>query len=92
MSYSKLEVRYTTDGINTRASVNTRQGEKHKTITLSKKVQEYGDRYGYSSISVGYSYDHIILRGGGEVLFDQDINGTNNNEYIRSIVSYEWQY
>lgn len=92
MSYTKLEVRYTTDGTNTLASVKTRQGEKHKTIYLPKRVQEYGDSHGYASLDISYSLDHLIIRGGGEVLFDQDINGTNNNEYIRSIVSYEWQY
>lgn len=92
MSYSKLEIRYTTDGLNTKASVNTRTGEKHRTIGLSKKVQEYGDRYGYENIVIDYSGDHVILKGGGETLMDQDINGANNNEYICSIVSHEWQY
>lgn len=92
MSYTKLEIRYTTDGINTSASVKTRQGEKHRTIALPKKVQEYGDRYGYSSLRLEYSLDHLIIKGGSEVLMDLDINGTNNNEYIRSIVSYEWLY
>lgn len=92
MSYSKLKVRYTTDGINTRASVNTRQGEKHKTITLPKKVQEYGDRYGYSSLDITYSYDHLIIKHGSTELMNIDINDTDNNEYIRSIVSYEWSY
>lgn len=92
MSYSKLEVHYTTDGLNTSASVNTRAAGtvKKKTITLPKKVQEYGDSHGYSSISISYSLDHIILKGGYETLMDLDINGTNNNEYIRSIVSTEW--
>ena len=90
MSYTKLEIRYTTDGINTQASVNTRQGEKHRAISLPKKVQEYGDRYGYSSLTVTYSLDHLIIKYGSTVLMDTDINGTNNNEYIRSIVSYEW--
>lgn len=92
MSYTKLEIRYTTDGINTQASVNTRDGEKHRTLALPKKVQEYGDRYGYSSLTVTYSLDHLIIKYGSTVLMDTDINGTNNNEYIRSIVSYEWQY
>lgn len=92
MSYSKIEVRYTTDGINTKDSVKTRQGEKHKSLPLPKKVQEYGDRYGYSSLNITYHQDHLIISGGGETLMDVDINGTNNNEYIRSIVSYEWQY
>lgn len=90
MSYTKLEIRYTTDGVNTQACVNTRQGEKHRTISLPKKVQEYGDRYGYSSLTVTYSLDHLIIRYDNTVLMDTDINGSNNNEYIRSIVSYEW--
>ena len=90
MSYTKLEILYITDGINTQASVNTRQGEKHRTISLPKKVQEYGDRYGYSSLTVTYNLDHLIIKYGSTVLMDTDINGTNNNEYIRSIVSYEW--
>lgn len=91
MSYTKLSVRYTTDGLNTENYwVKTRQGEKHRTIALPKKVQEYGDAHGYSSLRLDYSRDHLLIKGGGEVLMDLDINGTNNNEYIRSIVSYEW--
>lgn len=90
MSYSKLKITYYTDGVNTNASVNTRQGNKHRTLALPQKVQEYGDKYGYSRITIDYRMDHLILKGGGEVLMDIDINGTNNNEYIRGIVSYEW--
>lgn len=90
MSYTKLELRYTTDGVNTQASVNTRDGEKHRTITLPQKVQNYGDRYGYDSLSIEYNQDHLIIKYGDTILMDQDINGTNNNEYIREIVSYEW--
>ena len=90
MSYSKLKITYYTDGLNTNASVNTRQGNKHRTLALPQKVQEYGDKYGYSRITFDYSLDHLILKGGSEVLMDIDINGTNNNEYIRGIVSYEW--
>ena len=90
MSKTKLKIVYTTDGLNTKASVNTRQGDKYRTIALPKKVQEYGDEHSYSSLSLDYSGDHLIIRGGGETLMDLDINGTNNNEYIRSIVSYEW--
>jgi hypothetical protein len=91
MSYTKLEIRYTTDGINTQASVNTRDGEKHRTLALPKKVQEYGDKYGYSSLTISYDCDHLIIKYGSTVLMDTDINGTNNNEYIRRIVSYEWK-
>ncbi len=90
MSYTKLEVHYTTDGINTLKSVNTRTGEKVKTLSLPNKVTEYGDKHGYSSIEITYHLDHVILKGGGEVLMDKDINKTYNNEYIRSIVSTKW--
>ena len=90
MSYTKLDVRYVTDGLNTLANVNTRQGEKHRIITLPQKVQKYGDRYGYDSLSIEYNQDHLIIKYGDTILLDQDINGTNNNEYIRESVSYEW--
>lgn len=92
MSKTKLEIEYTTDGLNTLASVKTRQGTKHRTISLPKKVQEYGDANGYSSLHLEYSQDHLMIRAGyyGEILMDLDINGTHNNEYIRTIVSYEW--
>jgi hypothetical protein len=49
MSYSKLEIRYLTDGCNSQANVNTREGEKHRTLALPKKVQEYGNEHGYSA-------------------------------------------
>jgi len=92
MSYSKLEVRYRGDGINTHEAKNTRQDVvKKKTIILPKRVQEYGDRYGYGSIRVSCKLDHIILSGGGSVLFDQDINAASD-EYIRSIEGYSWLY
>lgn len=90
MSYSKIDIHYTTDGVNTLKNVNTRTGVKHKVISLPEKVQKYGDRYGYSALTITYAHDHVIIKGGSEVLLDRDINGTNNNEYIRSIVSYEW--
>ena len=90
MSKTKLKIVYTADGLNTKASVNTRRGEKHRTIALPKKVQEYGDKYGYCVLSLDYNKDHLIIRSCSETLMDLDINGTNNNEYITSIVSYEW--
>lgn len=90
MSYSKLVVHYTTDGFFTIAA-GTAGKVKKKTITLPKKVQEYGDSHGYSSISISYRLDHIILEGGNETLMDLDIiNGTNYLESITSIVSTEW--
>lgn len=90
MSYSKIDIHYTTDGVNTLKNVNTRTGVKHKVISLPDKVQNYGDRHGYSALTETYNGDHVIIKGGSEVLLDRDINGTNNNEYICSIVSYEW--
>ena len=90
MSKTKLKIVYKTDGVNTKASVNTRQGDKHRTIALPKKVQEYGDKNGYSSLSLDYNNDHLIICGGGDTLMDLDINGTNNDEWIRGIISYEW--
>ena len=91
MSYSKLEVRFIGDGLRMDGH-NARGGEKKRVITLPKKVIEYGDRHGYSSLYVTYDCDHLIIKGGryGEVLFDRDINGEDNREYIRDIVSYEW--
>jgi hypothetical protein len=90
MSYTKIQVRYYGDGLNTRQSVNTRKGiEKKVTITLPKRVIEYGDKHGYYSMRVDFCSDHIIITGGGETLLDKDING-GSNEYIERIVGYEW--
>lgn len=90
MSYSKIQVNYYGDGINSQQAVTTRQGVvKKATITLSNKVKEYGDKYGYDSIVVDFSLDHIILKGGGSVLLDKDINGASN-EFIKKIESYHW--
>ena len=90
MSYSKIQVNYYGDGVNSQQAVNTRQGVvKKATITLSNKVKEYGDKYGYDSIVVDFSLDHIILKGGGSILLDKDINGSSN-EYIKRIESYCW--
>lgn len=89
MSYTKLEIRYIGDGINT-AVLNSRAGEKHRVINVPKKVQEYGDRYGYESLTVSFWTDHIIIKHGSTTLMDKDFNGTDNNEFIRSLLSYEW--
>ena len=89
MSKTKLKIVYVTDGVNTKSFVNTRQGYKYRTIALPKKVQEYGDKNGYDSMSLDHCGDHLIIRGDYE-LMDLDINGTNNNEHIIAIVSYEW--
>ncbi len=89
MSYSKIQVRYYGDGIACTGR-NTRQDvEKKVTITLPKRVIEYGDKYGYSNMRVSCSLDHIIIKGGGETLLDKDING-GSSEYITRIVDYEW--
>ena len=92
MSYTKIQVRYYGDGIACNGR-NTRQGvEKKVTITLPKRVIEYGDKHGYSRMVVDYrryNRDHIIIKGGGETLLDKDING-GSNEYIERIVGYEW--
>ena len=90
MSYSKLKIRYLTDGCNTQADVKTRDGEKYRTLTLPKKVQEYGNKHGYEAIQFDFSGDHLILKGDDEVLMNMDINDNNNNEYITKIVSYTW--
>ncbi len=89
MSYSKLEVRFIGDGAPCNGT-KARDGEKKRVISLPKRVQEYGDRYGYSSLTVTYNRDHLIIKGGGEVLFDRDINGDANIEYITRIVDYTW--
>ena len=92
MSYTKIRVRYYGDGINSNQSVNTRQGVVKKvTITLPKRVIEYGDKHGYSYMHVTHNEDHIIIRACGETLLDQDING-GSNEWIKRIVDYEWLY
>ena len=91
MSKTKLKIVYTADGLNTKVYTNnTRQGEKYRTIALPKKVQEYGDKYGYSSLSLRYYCDRLAICCGDDRLMDLDINGTNNNEWITNIVSYEW--
>lgn len=87
-NYSKIQIRYYGDGVNFYS--NARQGMlKTVTITLPKRVIEYGDKYGYSSMRVDYHADHIIITGGGETLLNKDING-GSNEYITSIAGYEW--
>ena len=89
MSYTKIQVRYYGDGISLDGR-NTRQNvEKKVTIPLPKRVIEYGDRYGYNTMSVSKSEDHVIIRGGGVVLLDKDING-NSREFISCIVGYDW--
>ena len=90
MGYTKLEIRYIGDGVNSKTDSTMRDAIRKKTLNLAKKVQEYGDKYGYDTIEFLFNGDRITLKGGDEVLQDQDINGTNNNEYIVSIEGYEW--
>jgi hypothetical protein len=62
---------------------------KKVTLPLTNRVKEYGDEFGYDTIEVGFNGDHLILTGGGKVLLDNDING-ESNEYIESIVEWQW--
>lgn len=89
MSNSKIRIYYQGDGCDGRAT-NCSQLEKKATITLSKMVKEYGDKYGYDKIKISYSGDHLILRGEkSEILMDSDINGSSI-EYITKLTRWEW--
>ena len=89
MSYSRIRVYYYGDGLSCDGTA-TRQGvEKKITLDLPKRVIAYGDAHGYSSLSVDYSRDHIIIRGGYTTLMDTDFNGSSS-EYIKRITRYEW--
>jgi len=89
MSYTKIEVLYHGDGISL-DSTNTRQNvQKKVTLLLTKKVVEYGENYGYDELEVSYHGDHIVIKGGYDVLMDKDINGSSR-EYISRIDSYTW--
>ena len=90
MGYTKLKVYYQGDGSNLYTST-TSQLEKKYTVTLPVQVKKYGDENGYDEISITHCADHLILKGGnGKILFDRDINGDNNDEYITKITRYEW--
>ena len=90
MGYTKLKVYYQGDGSNLYTST-TSQLEKKYTVTLPVQVKKYGDENGYDKISITHCADHLILKGGnGKILFDRDINGDNNDEYITKITRYEW--
>ena len=91
MSYTKIHIEYYGDGIACNGR-DTRQGVLKKApIALPKKVTEYGDAHGYSSLHVSFSYDHLIIKAGyfGETLMDKDINASSR-EYIKQLVSYDW--
>lgn len=89
-SASKIRVHYYGDGLNTNQCVDTRQGVVKKvTLSLPNRVKEFGAKFGFNNIEVDWSLDHLVLRGRGKVLMDKDING-ESNEYIKSIVRWEW--
>lgn len=89
MSYTKLKVYYQGDGDN--YGNTTSQLEKKITINLPVQAKKYGDENGYDKISITYSCDHLILKGSnGQTLFDRDVNGEDNNEFITKITRYEW--
>lgn len=89
-SYSKIQIRYYGDGVNSRQDVNTRQNViKKVTLTLPNRVKAFGEDFGYDTIQIGFNGDHIMLTGNGTTLLDNDING-ESNEYVESIVDWEW--
>jgi hypothetical protein len=90
VSYSKIQIRYYGDGVNSRQDVNTRQNViKKVTLTLPNRVKAFGEDFGYDAIQIGFNGDHIMLTGNGTTLLDNDING-ESNEYVESIVDWEW--
>lgn len=90
VSYSKIQIRYYGDGVNSRQDVNTRQNViKKVTLTLPNRVKAFGEDFGYDTIQIGFNGDHIMLTGNGTTLLDNDING-ESNEYVESIVDWEW--
>ena len=54
MSYTKLEIRYVGDGVNSKTDGETRDAIKKRTLALAKKVQEYGDEHGYDKIELSF--------------------------------------
>lgn len=89
-SYSKIQIRYYGDGVNSRQDVNTRQNViKKVTLTLPNRVKAFGEDFGYDAIQINFNGDHIMLVGNGTTLLDNDING-ESNEYVESIVDWEW--
>ena len=89
-SYSKIQIRYYGDGVNSRQDVNTRQNViKKVTLALPNRVKAFGEDFGYDAIQINFNGDHIMLVGNGTTLLDNDING-ESNEYVESIVDWEW--
>lgn len=90
VNYSKLQVRYYGDGVNSNQDVNTRQNViKKTTLSLTNRVKAFGEEFGYDAIQLNFNGDHLMLIGNGNTLLDQDING-ESNEYIESIVDCTW--
>lgn len=90
VSYSKIQIRYYGDGVNSRQDVNTRQNViKKVTLALPNRVKAFGEDFGYDAIQINFNGDHIMLTGNGTTLLDNDING-ESNEYVESIVDWEW--
>ena len=90
VSYSKIQIRYYGDGVNSRQDVNTRQNViKKATLPLTNRVKVFGEEFGYDTIQISFNGDHIMLIGNGNTLLDNDING-ESNEYIESIVDWTW--
>ena len=90
VNYSKVLVRYYGDGVNSRQDVNTRQDViRKRTITLPNKVKAFGEEFGYDAIQFGFNGDRLFMTGNGNTLLDIDVNG-ESNEYIESIVDWEW--
>lgn len=76
MSYTKLRVHYKSICQHT------------KTFALSKKVQEYGDKYGYSQLDVAIKdWTHVAISYYGHVL--QDTKVCTDWTWM-SELSYEW--
>ena len=78
MSCTKLKIYYATGG-----------GARHLSVKLSKQVQEYGDKYGYESLSISHSSYFITIRYNSTVLMQRDVIPAGNWT-IQSIISYEW--
>ena len=90
VNYSKIQIRYYGDGVNSRQDVNTRQNVVKKvTLALPNRVKAFGEEFGYDAIQINFNGDHIMLIGNGNTLLDNDING-ESNEYVESIVDWTW--
>jgi len=89
--YTSVMMEYYGDGLNSKTMYGgTRDGLKHRQVSVPKKVQEYGNKYGYSKLSFSFYGDHLVIYGGGSCLMDKDFNGAASDEFITSIVSIKW--